>query len=457
MGEDERVFERVLIANRGEIAVRIIRACKQLGIETVAIYSDADQDALHVRLADAAVCVGSGPVARSYLNIPNIISAAVIAEVDAIHPGYGMLAERAHFAEICETHGMKFIGPAAQAIELMGDKALAKQTMQAAGVPVIPGFEGKIVGEEQAVTVAEEIGYPIMLKAAAGGGGKGMRIARNKAELLRVFASARAEAEAAFGSSEVYIEKLIENPRHIEIQLIADSFGNVVHLGERECSLQRRHQKVLEECPSPFVSEKLRRQMGEASVRGARAVNYTGVGTIEYLVDQEGHFYFMEMNTRIQVEHPVTEMVTGIDLVQEQIRVAAGEPLSFSQQDVRFTGHAIECRINAEDPYQGFLPSPGRLTFYHAPGGPGVRIDSAAFNGLVVPPYYDSLLAKLICHAPTRTEAIRRAQIALEEMVVEGVATTIPFHQALLENAAFLKGDISTDFLNKHDVLAEAQ
>jgi acetyl-CoA carboxylase biotin carboxylase subunit len=451
------VFERVLIANRGEIAVRVIRACKQLGIETVAIYSEADQDALHVRLADTAVCVGPGPVARSYLNIPNIISAAVIAEVDAIHPGYGMLAERAHFAEICDTHGVKFIGPSAHAIELMGDKALAKQTMKAAGVPVIPGVEGTISNEGQALTVAEEIGYPVIVKAVAGGGGKGMRVARNKAELLRVFTPARTEAEAAFGSAEVYIEKLIENPRHIEIQLIADSFGNVVHLGERECSLQRRHQKVLEESPSPFVSDKLRKQMGEASVRGAKAVNYTGVGTIEYLVDQDGHFYFMEMNTRIQVEHPVTEMVTGIDLVQEQIRVAAGEPLSFTQQDVRFNGHAIECRINAEDPYQGFLPSPGKISFYHVPGGPGVRIDGAAFSGLTVPPYYDSLLAKLICYAPTRAEAIKRAQIALEEMIVDGVATTIPFHQALLENEAFLKGDISTDFLNKHDILAESK
>lgn len=451
------MFERVLIANRGEIALRIIRACKELGIETIAIYSEADQDALHVRYADTAVCVGPGPVSRSYLNIPNIVSAAAIAEVDAIHPGYGMLSERAHFAEICETHGIKFIGPTSRAIELMGDKATAKQTMRDAGVPVIPGGEGIVASEEQAMAVAEEVGYPVIVKAAAGGGGKGMRVARNQAELLRVFTPARSEAEAAFGSPDVYIEKLLEEPRHIEIQIIADNYGNVVHLGERECSLQRRHQKVLEESPSPFVTPELRQRMGEASVRGVRFVNYTGVGTIEYLVDKSGNFYFMEMNTRIQVEHPVTEMVTGIDLVKEQIRVAYGEKLSFTQEDVQFRGHAIECRINAEDPYKGFMPSPGVIGFYQPPGGPGVRVDGAAFSGYTVPPYYDSLIAKLICHAPDRAAAIRRAQVALDEFLIEGVATTIPFHRALLVNEDFLRGNISTDFLNKHAILTTGE
>jgi acetyl-CoA carboxylase biotin carboxylase subunit len=444
------VFERVLVANRGEIALRIIRACRELGIETVAIYSEADQDALHVRFADAAVCVGPGPVSRSYLNIPNIISAALIAEVDAIHPGYGMLSEQAHFAEICETHGIKFIGPSSKTIELMGDKATAKQTMQKAGVPVIPGGEGTVADEAQAVAVAEEVGYPVMVKAAAGGGGKGMRVAHNRVELVRFLAPARAEAEASFGSPAVYIEKLLVEPRHVEIQVLGDTYGNVVHLGERECSLQRRHQKVLEEAPSPFVSAALRKRMGEASVRGAKFVDYVGVGTVEYLVDRDGQYFFMEMNTRIQVEHPVTEMVTGIDMVKEQIRIAAGEKISFRQEDVRIRGHAIECRINAEDPEQDFMPSPGTIAFYHAPGGPGVRVDSAAFTGYVVPPFYDSLIAKLICHAHTREAAIQRARAALDEFIVEGIATTVPFHQQLLSDENFLRGEVSTEYLSKH-------
>lgn len=443
------MFERVLVANRGEIAVRIIRACKELNIETVAIYSEADEDSLHVRIADAAVCVGPGPVSRSYLNIPNIISAAAIAEVDALHPGYGMLSEQAHFADICETHGIKFIGPTPQAIELMGDKARAKQTMRRAGVPVIPGGEGVVADESQAIAVAEEVGYPVMVKAAAGGGGKGMRVAHNRTELVRMLGLARTEAEAAFGEPGVYVEKMLVSPRHVEVQIFADSHGNVVHLGERECSLQRRHQKVLEEAPSPFVTPELRRRMGEASVLGARHVNYVGAGTMEYLVDQQGDFYFMEMNTRIQVEHPVTEMVTGIDLVREQVRIAAGEKLSFRQEDVRLRGHAIECRINAEDPDRGFLPSPGTVSFYHSPGGPGVRVDTAAFGGYVIPPFYDSLLAKLICHAPTRAAAIARTKAALEEFMIEGVATTIPFHLRLLENEAFRQGDIHTGFLSE--------
>jgi acetyl-CoA carboxylase biotin carboxylase subunit len=446
------VFERVLVANRGEIAVRIIRACKELGIETVAIYSEADQDALHVRLADAAVCVGPGPMSRSYLNIPNIISAAMIAEVDALHPGYGMLSERGQFAEICETHGIKFIGPSSATIELMGDKARAKQTMREAGVPVVPGGEGVVTDEAQAVAVADEIGYPVMIKAAVGGGGKGMRLARTRAELCRVLAPARAEAEASFGRPDVYVEKLLDEPRHIEVQVFADSHGHVVHLGERECSLQRRHQKVLEEAPAPLLSADLRRRMGEASVRGARHVDYVGAGTIEYLVDRSGQFFFMEMNTRIQVEHTVTEMVTGLDLVKEQILVAAGEELSFGQADVSTRGHAIECRINAEDPDRGFMPSPGTISFYHAPGGPGVRVDSGAFAGYVVPPFYDSLLAKLICHGATREAAIARMLAALQEFSIEGVATTIPFHRRLLSNESFKQGHLSTGFLEQHMV-----
>lgn len=443
------MFERVLIANRGEIALRIIRACKELNIETVAIYSEADEDSLHVRMADTAYCVGPGPVVRSYLNIPNIISTATLAGVDAIHPGYGMLAEQAHFAEICETHGIKFIGPSSTAIEQMGDKAVAKQTMRKAGVPVIPGVEETPANESEALAAAEDIGYPVMIKAAAGGGGKGMRIARNKVELLRAWAPARAEAEAAFGSSDLYIEKYIEHPRHIEIQVFADKHGNVVHLGERECSLQRRHQKVLEEAPSTAVNADLRKRMGEVAVNGARAVNYVGAGTMEFLLDKNGQFYFMEMNTRIQVEHPVTEMLTGIDLVKEQIRVAAGDKLSFKQDDVHWRGHAIELRINAEDPKRGFLPSPGTINFYHAPGGPGVRVDSAAYCGCVVPPYYDSLIAKLICHAGNRAQAIKKAQAALDEFVIEGIATTIPFHMEVLANSHFQRGELSTDFIER--------
>ena len=444
------MFERVLIANRGEIALRIIRACKELNIETVAIYSEADQDSMHVRMADAAYCVGPGPLARSYLNIPNIISTAILTGVDAIHPGYGLLSEQAHFAEICETHGIKFIGPSSQAIERMGDKAVAKQTMRKAGVPVIPGVENLAANESEAVAAAATIGYPVMIKASAGGGGKGMRIARNKVELLRAWVPAKTEAEAAFGSSDLYIEKYIEDPRHIEIQIFADQHGNVVHLGERECSLQRRHQKVLEESPSVGVNADLRKRMGEIAVIGARAVNYVGAGTMEFLLDKNGQFYFMEMNTRIQVEHPVTEMVTGIDLIKEQLRVAAGQKLSFKQEDVQMRGHAIELRINAEDPSQGFLPSPGTISFYHAPGGPGVRVDSSAYCGCVVSPYYDSLIAKLICYAPDRARAIKKAQVALEEFSIEGIATTIPFHLDVLGNSHFQRGQLSTDFIQRY-------
>lgn len=444
------MFSKVLIANRGEIALRVIRACRELGIETVAIYSEADRDALHVWAADEAFCVGPGPSARSYLNIPNIISGAVLAGVDAIHPGYGYLSERAHFAEICETHGITFIGPSAEAIELMGDKVAAKKTVAAAGVPVIPGSLDPVWDPDEAVAIADEIGYPVMVKAAAGGGGKGMRIATSREELLRVLEPAKSEAQAAFGSDALYIERVIESPRHIEIQILGDQMGNVIHLGERECSLQRRHQKVLEEAPSPAVDPQLRQKMGEAAVKAARAVNYTNAGTIEFLLDAEGNFYFLEMNTRIQVEHPVTEWVTGVDLVKEQIRIAAGEPLSLSQEDVRWRGHAIECRINAEDPERGFLPSPGRVTAYHEPGGFGIRVDSGIAAGSDVPPYYDPLVAKLIVHGKDRDEAIAKALSALEEFRIEGIATNIAFHQELLRHPKFQAGELSTDFIERY-------
>jgi len=444
------VFSKVLIANRGEIALRVIRACRELGIKTVAIYSEADRDSLHVWAADEAFCVGPGPSARSYLNIPNIISGAVLAGVDAIHPGYGYLSERAHFAEICETHGIKFIGPRPEAIEKMGDKVAAKRTVSEAGVPVIPGSLEPIWETDEAVALAEEIGYPVMVKAAAGGGGKGMRVARDRAELIRVLEPAKSEAQAAFGSGAVYIERLIEHPRHIEIQVLGDEVGNIIHLGERECSLQRRHQKVVEEAPSPAVTPKLRKAMGEAAVRAAQAVGYTSAGTVEFLLDADGNFYFLEMNTRIQVEHPVTEWVTGIDLVKAQIRIAAGEPLPWTQQEVKMKGHAIECRINAEDPARGFLPSPGKIQYYHAPGGFGIRVDSGVAAGSVVPPYYDSLVAKLIVHGSDRREAIEKALSALAEFRIEGIATNIPFLRELLSHPKFQAGELSTDFIETY-------
>ena len=441
------MFEKVLIANRGEIALRVIRACRELGIESVAIYSEADRDALHVMAADEAICVGPGPSSGSYLNIPNIISAAVLSGADAIHPGYGYLSERAHFAEICETHGIKFIGPPVHAIERMGDKVAAKRTMAEAGVPVLPGGLEPVERDEDAIAIADEIGYPVIVKAAAGGGGRGMRLARSRTELERVLGPARSEAQAAFGSGEVYIEKYLEQPRHIEIQVLADEHGNVIHLGERECSVQRRHQKLIEEAPSPFVDSGLRKRMGEAAVRGAQAVGYANAGTMEFLVDKDKNFYFLEMNTRIQVEHPVTEWVTGVDLVKEQIRIAAGERLSISQKDVRLNGHAIECRINAEDPERGFLPSPGQICFYHAPGGIGVRVDSAVYSGYTVPPYYDSLLAKLIVHAPNREAAIDKALSALEEFRVDGIKTNIAYHREILGHPKFRAGELSTNFI----------
>ena len=443
------MFNKILIANRGEIALRIIRTCKELGIKTVAVYSEADRYSLHVRFADEAVCIGPGPSKESYLNIPRIIAAAEITNAEAIHPGYGFLAENAMFAEICESSGIKFIGPTPDAIEAMGDKALAKETMRKAGVPVIPGSDGVVETLEQAREIANEIGYPIMLKAAAGGGGKGMRMVRNNEELENAWQTARAEAEAAFGNPAVYIEKFIEKPRHIEIQILADEHGNVIHLGERDCSIQRRHQKLIEESPSPIVTPELREAMGQAAVKGAKSVKYRNAGTIEFLVDKDGNFYFMEMNTRIQVEHPVTEMVYGIDIVREQIRIASGEKLGIKQKQIKPNGHAIECRINAEDPFNGFRPSPGKITALHFPGGFGVRVDSHIYQEYVVPPYYDSMIAKLIVHAKNRDEAIARMLRALDEFVIEGVHTTIPFHIKILNSPQFRSGvDYDTKYID---------
>jgi len=442
------MFKKILIANRGEIACRIIWACKELDIRTVAIHSDVDRDALHVRFADEAICIGPAPSAQSYLNIPQIISAAEITNVDAIHPGYGFLSENPYFAEVCEACNVTFIGPSPHVIRLMGDKAIARQTMKAAGVPVTPGSEGTVDDEETALREAAVIGYPVLIKATAGGGGRGMRIARDAGELRQAYQTARAEAEAAFKNSGVYLERYIERPRHIEIQVLADNYGNVIHLGERECSIQRRHQKLIEESPSPAVSWDLRQEMGSVAVKACKEVGYSNVGTMEFLLDQSGKYYFMEMNTRIQVEHPVTEMVTVSDLVSAQIRVAAGEPLNLTQDELMFVGHAIECRINAEDP-ETFAPSPGRITTFNLPSGPGVRVDTAIYSGYVVPPHYDSLIAKLIVHARTRERAIARMRRALDAMVVEGIKTTIPLHLQILSERDFIEGNLSTNFMDR--------
>ena len=443
------VFRKVLVANRGEIAVRIIRALHQMNIEAVAIYSEADREALHVRLADQAVCVGPGPSAQSYLNIPNIISAALLTGVDAIHPGYGYLSERADFAEICESHGIAFIGPPPAAIQQMGDKAQAREFMRQAGVPVLPGSDGPVTSEAQALKVAAAIGYPVLIKAAAGGGGRGMRAASNPEELKRLLQQASREAEAAFGSGAVYLERLLTRPRHVEIQVLADQHGNAVHLGERECSLQRRHQKVVEESPSPAVNPELRAKMGEAALRGVRACGYVNAGTVEFLLDETGEFYFLEMNTRIQVEHPVTEEVTGIDLVREQIRIAQGEPLGYDQSDVVIRGHAIECRLNAEDPSRNFMPSPGVIQRYIMPGGPGVRVDSAVHQGSVIPPFYDSMFAKLITRGADRAQAVARMRAALDELEIEGVATNVDLLRAILNDPHFEEGRLSTRFIEE--------
>jgi len=446
------MFERILIANRGEIALRIIRACRELGIRTVAVYSKADEESMHVQMADEAICIGPATASDSYLKIANIISAAEVADVDAIHPGYGFLAENAHFAEILGEVGLTWIGPSPQAIRSMGDKAVAKATVGRAGVPTIPGSPGPLSSVEDALTIAGRIGYPVLLKAVAGGGGRGMRLARNDKELAAAFDLATHEAERAFGNGSLYLERYLAEPRHIEIQVFGDMHGRVVHLGERECSLQRRHQKILEESPSVAVTPVLREKMGEAAVRAARAVDYVGAGTIEFLLDEDGSYYFMEMNTRIQVEHPVTEMVTGFDLVKEQIRVAAGQPLSFGEAHVgsgfSARGHAIEFRINAEDP-ETFAPSPGTITTLHLPGGPGVRVDTAAYAGWKIPPHYDSLIAKLVVHGRDREEALMRGKRALELFIVEGVQTTIPLHRRLLDEPDVRSGSFSTKWLER--------
>ncbi|TWI57168.1 acetyl-CoA carboxylase biotin carboxylase subunit [Halalkalibacter nanhaiisediminis] len=445
-------MKRVLIANRGEIAVRIIRACRELGIETIAVYSEADKEALHVLLADEAYCIGPRQSSESYLNMTSILATALAAGADAIHPGYGFLAENAVFADRCKEHEITFIGPSADAIRRMGAKSVARETMEAAGVPIVPGTDGLIEDNQEALKIAEQIGYPVIVKASAGGGGKGMRVANNKDELEKAISMAKNEAETAFGDGGVYLEKYIEDPRHVEIQIIADSFGHVVHLGERDCSIQRRHQKLIEEAPSPALDEDLRKKMGEAAMKAAQAVDYCGAGTVEFLLDKHKEFYFMEMNTRIQVEHPVTELVTGIDLIKEQILVAADEPLSFSQDAVTLNGWAIECRINAENPDKNFMPSPGKIETYLVPGGFGVRVDSAAYQGYSISPFYDSMVAKLIVHGNTREEAIARMKRALSEFVVEGVDTTIPFHLRLLDHEIFTSGEFDTKFLEKYEV-----
>ena len=443
------MFSKVLIANRGEIALRIIRACKELGVATVAIYSEADVDSLHVQLADEAVCIGPAQSAESYLKIDRIISAAEITDVDAIHPGYGFLAENAHFAEVCASCNIKFIGPSPAAIRTMGDKNAAREQARKAGVPVCPGSDGIVDSEKSALRIAKKIGYPVMLKAVAGGGGRGMRPAHNDGSLIQAFHAARTEAEKAFGNGDVYIEKLIEHPHHIEFQVIGDGHGRLVHLGERDCSIQRRNQKIVEECPSQLLDADLRKRMGQCSVDLAGSVGYENAGTIEYLVDKNGDFYFMEMNTRIQVEHPVTEEVYGCDLVREQIQIAAGEHLSQHVAEARPRSHAIECRINAEDPDNNFQPSPGIIDLYYAPGGRGVRIDSHVYSKYTIPPYYDSMIAKLICVGSTRYSTVRRMARALSEYLITGIKTTIPFHVKIMQDAAFLRGEFDTGFVEK--------
>lgn len=445
---EKQKFRKILIANRGEIACRIIWTCKEMGIKTVAVHSEADRDALHVKFADEAICIGPAPSAQSYLNIPAIISAAEITNVDAIHPGYGFLAESETFAKVCEDCNIKFIGPKPHVIKIMGDKVEARRTMQAAGVPILPGSPDPIESSEEAIKLAKEIGFPIIIKAAAGGGGRGMRIVRKEEDLATQLELAQTEALAAFKNGSVYIERYIERPRHIEIQVLADEFGNVIHLGERECTIQRRHQKLLEEAPSPVITKEQREKMGAVAIKACQEIGYSSAGTFEFLLDEDGSFYFMEMNTRIQVEHPVTEMVTLADIVRNQIRVAQGEELVYTQEDVQLVGHSIECRINAEDPVK-FTPSPGKITAFNLPGGPGVRVDTAVYPGYVVPPYYDSMIAKLIVHARTRELAIARMKRALEAMVIEGIKTTIPLHIKIMNDEKFQKGDFSTKFMEE--------
>ncbi|EIA21276.1 acetyl-CoA carboxylase biotin carboxylase subunit [Listeria fleischmannii] len=452
------MIKKVLIANRGEIAVRIIRAAKEMGIETVAIYSEADRDALHSQLADEAYCVGPAATKDSYLNMSNIISVAVLTKCDAVHPGYGFLAENADFADLCADCNITFIGPSAEAISQMGTKDVARETMRKAGVPVVPGSQGIVQDAEEGKKIAKKIGYPVIIKATAGGGGKGIRVAENEEKLVSGIKTTQAEAEAAFGDPGVYIEKFIEDFRHVEIQIMADNHGNVIHLGERDCTIQRRLQKLIEESPSPALDEKTRQKMGRAAVKAAKAVHYSGAGTIEFIYEpKEKSFYFMEMNTRIQVEHPVTELVTGIDLVKQQFLVASGEELGIKQQDVKLSGWAMECRINAENPERNFMPAPGEIKFYLPPGGNGVRIDSAAYPNYKIPPFYDSMIAKLICYADTREEVVEKMKRALSEFAIDGIPSTIPFHIKVLETEAFRSGDFNTKFLEKNDVMKNTE
>jgi len=442
------MFHKILIANRGEIAVRIIRACKEMGIKTVAVYSQADSHSLHVKLADESVCIGPAPSAQSYLNINAIISAAELTDAEAIHPGYGFLSENANFAEVCEKCGITFIGPTAESMRIMGDKISARQAVIKQGVPILPGTKEAVKTVEDAIKIAKEIGFPVIIKATAGGGGRGMKIVHSPAALPNAFATARSEAQVGFGNPEVYIEKYCEQPRHVEIQIIGDKHGNVIHLGERDCSIQRRHQKLLEEAPSTISTPELRAAMGTAAVNAASAVGYNSAGTVEFLVDKNNNFYFMEMNTRVQVEHPVTEMVTGVDIVREQINSAFGHPLRYKQEDIKINGHAIECRINAEDPLK-FTPCPGKITSYHTPGGLGVRVDSFVYDQYTVVPNYDSMIAKLIVHAETREDAIKRMTRALDEYIIEGIKTTIFFHKRIMSNKDFIEGNIDTSFMER--------
>ena len=444
------MFNKILIANRGEIALRVIRTCKEMGIKTVAIYSKADADSLHVRFADEAVCIGPPPSSESYLNIPRIMAAVEITNADGVHPGYGFLSENANFSEICRQSGVKFIGPTPEMINKMGDKVTAKETMIKAGVPVVPGSEGLLKDVKQGIKIANQIGYPVILKATAGGGGKGMRIVTKDDEFEAAWDSARKEAKASFKNDGIYVEKYVEEPRHIEFQIIGDQFGNVIHLSERDCSIQRRHQKLIEESPSPFMTPELREKMGDAAVKAGKSINYEGVGTIEFLVDKYRNFYFMEMNTRIQVEHPVTEEVIDHDLIKEQIKVAAGIPISGKNYYPKM--HAMECRINAEDVFNGFRPSPGKINSFHSPKGHGVRVDTHVYAGYTVPPYYDSMIAKLICKAQTRDECIKKMQRALDEFVIEGIKTTVPFHKCIMKNEKFKSGDFNTGFMNTFSI-----
>ncbi|MEL7062366.1 MAG: acetyl-CoA carboxylase biotin carboxylase subunit [Bacteroidota bacterium] len=444
------MFKKILIANRGEIALRIIRACREMGISTVAVHSSADKDSLHVRFADEAVCIGPAPSSKSYLNIPQLMAAVELTNASAIHPGYGFLSENAAFASVCEEYGIKFIGPSPQSISKMGDKATAKDTMQQAGVPTIPGSAGLLRSVEEGLSLARDLGFPVMLKATAGGGGKGMKVVQEASAFAQAWQEAQREAQAAFGNGGLYLEKLIEEPRHIEIQIAGDSSGNVCHFSERDCSIQRRHQKLVEETPSPFITQQLREKMGQAAIQGAQFIGYEGVGTVEFLVDKHHNFYFMEMNTRIQVEHPVTEEVTGFDLIKEQIRIAAGEKIS--GKNYYPNGHSIECRINAEDPSRDFRPSPGKVTHLHLPGGLGVRVDTHLYAGYTVPPHYDAMIAKLITWAPSRQEAMARMRGALEEFVIEGISTTLPFHRRLMDEERFRTGHFTTAFLDSFDL-----